>query len=246
MQEIQNLVIIMLIVFTTGLSLMGVFFFILINKYRKNLEKRQREALNNIIVGQDNERVRIARDLHDEMGPELSNIIFTLDGVKTQEPEIREMIEVSKGELKAAVQRLRNISHDLMSLSLIRYGLSDAIKEMIERQAQNELKIDFQSNCSGLDFNDAVKSHLFKISQELLYNTHKHSQATEVHMRLNQDTVKKHLEFTYSDNGIGNQGQKTTMGIGLKNIYTRVDLMNGKVQINMDNGFACNISVELT
>ena len=245
MSESEELILILIIVFTLCLFLMGVFFFVLINKYRKNLERRQREALNNIIVGQDNERIRIARDLHDEMGPELSNIIFSLDGIKSDAPEIVKMVEKSKSELKNAVKRLRNISHDLMSQSLIRYGLNDAIKEMIDRQANQGININYESNCHDVEFPDVVKSNLFRIAQELLYNTQKHSRATEVHIRLEHDPAKNQLLFTYTDNGVGDQGNKNTAGIGIKNIYTRVGLMNGTAQISMDQGFKCSILVAM-
>ncbi|MCW3117718.1 MAG: two-component sensor histidine kinase [Chitinophagaceae bacterium] len=245
MSQKENLIIILVVLFTTCLFLLGVFFFILVNKYRKNLERRQREALSNLIIGQDNERQRIARDLHDEMGPELSNVIFSLDGIKSSHPEVLETVEKSKNELKAAIKRLRNISHDLMSLSLIRYGLTDAIREMVDRQSQSEIRIHYDSDATGKEMNDAVKSHLFRIAQELLYNTQKHSQATEVQIGLHLDKVKNQLLFTYSDNGIGNQGNKETMGIGLKNIHTRVDLMQGTIEISMDKGYQCTIMVGL-
>jgi signal transduction histidine kinase len=244
MPQQENLIFILIVLFTTCLFVMGVFFFILVNKYRKSLERRQKEALNNLIVGQDNERERIARDLHDEMGPELSNLIFSLDGIKSEAPAVIEMVEKSKMELRDAIKRLRNISHDLMSQSLIKYGLYDAIKEMVERKAHSAIRIDYQSNCADIEFRDSIKSNIFRITQELLYNTYKHSGATEVDIKLEHQADKQQLLFTYSDNGIGNKENKTT-GIGIKNIYTRVGLMNGTFHVDMNNGFKSIIVVDL-
>lgn len=245
MSESEKLTIILVVIFTTCLFVMGVFFFILIAKYRSNIEKRKDEALNNLIVGQDNERERISRDLHDELGPEMATIILTLDGIKSGDQAVIDVVNKSKADLKTAIKTVRNISHDLMSLSLLKYGLSDALQEMIDRQANDKVEVKYTSNCSGTEFNDAIKSHLFKITQELLYNTKKHSKATKVQIHMHLDQENKELQFNYSDNGVGDQGSKAGQGIGIKNIHTRVGLMNGIIRMDTQNGYSVAITVKL-
>lgn len=245
MSESEKLTLVLVVLFTTCLFVMGVFFFVLINRYRRNLEKRKNEALNNLIVGQDNERERISRDLHDELGPEMATIILTLDGIKSTDQAVIEVVNKSKADLKTAIKSVRNISHDLMSLSLLKYGLSDALHEMIDRQANDKVEVKYTSNCAGTEFNDAIKSHLFKITQELLYNTKKHSNATKVQIHLNLNQESRELQFTYSDNGVGDQGNKNNQGIGIKNIHTRVGLMNGSIRMDTQNGYLVAITVKL-
>lgn len=244
MSQLAEFVIVLVGSFSLVLILMGVFFFVLINKYRVNLLKKQAEALNNFILGQDEERQRLARDLHDEMGPHLSNIVFTVDQIKDNSSDIPAIVNETKQQIKKAIRDIRTISHDLMSQSLIKFGLVEAIKEMIERQSDKVIKIAFTSNSSGLEYSDSVKSHLFKITQELVYNSNKHSNGTLISLEIMIDAEKRLLIYTYKDNGQG-QGDFNLKdaGIGLKNISTRVELMKGQIEIKMTDGFYSRITL---
>lgn len=244
MSQLAVFVIVLVGSFSIVLILMAFFFFVLINKYRKNLLKKQAEALNNFILGQDEERQRLARDLHDEMGPHLSNIIFTVDQIKENSQGIAEIVDSTKQQIKKAIQDIRTISHDLMSQSLIKFGLVEAIKEMIERQSENAINVSFSSNSNGLEYGDTIKSHLFKITQEMVYNSNKHSKASLISLEISIDPNKRYLVYTYKDNGVGNKNFNTQdAGIGLKNIKTRVELMNGQIEINMSDGFYSRITL---
>lgn len=244
MPKIAEFIIVLVVSFSVCLTLMALFFFILINKYRRNLEKKQKEAINNLLIGQDNERQRLARDLHDEIGPQLSSIVMMIGSIKIDNPENAELVADIRNTIKASLQDVRRISHDLMSQSLVKYGLVEGINEMIQRRKTSQLKIHFQTNSSGMEYSDHIKSHLFKITQELLYNTDKHSQATEVTIVLTLNHGTQNLVYTYNDNGIGNPMFKDSeAGIGLKNIKTRVGLMNGTIDIDMKNGFTTMIKL---
>jgi signal transduction histidine kinase len=244
MSQLAEFVIVLVGSFSIILILMAIFFFVLINKYRVNLLKKQAEALTNFIHGQDEERQRLARDLHDEMGPHLSNIIFTVDRIKDNVQEIPAIVAETKTQIKKAIQDIRTISHDLMSKSLIKFGLVEAIKEMIDRQSENAIKISFTSNSSGLEYDDMIKSHLFKITQEMVYNSNKHSKASLISVEITIDPAKRYLIYTYKDNGTGNKNfNSQDAGIGLKNISTRVELMKGHIEINMKDGFYSRITL---
>lgn len=244
MSKILEFVIVLAVTFSVVLTLMAVFFFVLINKYRKNLVIKQKEALSNLIIGQEEERQRLARDLHDEMGPQLAGIIFTVDRVKTDDPAIQEIITETKSELKKAIQEIRHISHALMSQSLIKYGLVEAMHEMIDRQPNTAIKIDFKTNSEGNEYDDSIKSHLFKIAQEMVYNSNKHSNATLISVELMIDESARSLTYTYKDNGEGKADfNPLEAGIGIKNIKTRVDMMNGKIHLDLTHGFFCQINL---
>lgn len=243
MSQLAEFVIVLVGSFSVILILMAIFFFVLINKYRRNLLKKQNEALTNFILGQDEERERLARDLHDEMGPQLSNIIFTVDQIKVDDTHVQAVVTETKQEIKKSIQDIRTIAHDLMSQSLIRFGLTEAIKEMIERQSANAIKVSFTSNSDGTEYNDLIKSHLFKITQEMVYNSNKHSKASNISIEITINPEKRSLIYIYKDNGVGRKDDQPVSGIGLKNIRTRVELMKGQFELSMREGFYAKITI---
>lgn len=244
MPENEKIILVMVIVFTICLTLMGVLFFLLINKYRKSIEKKKNEALNNLIVGQDNERERLARDLHDQMGPQINAIAAYISSVKADSTEVQEVLNESKEELWKASQEVRNISHDLMSTSLRKYGLIEAVRKMIDRNKHQQIAFKLHYNSEGELLDDQVCSHFYRIIQELMYNTIKHSDATDASIDFNINEETRQLTFSYTDNGKGNPDfDISNSGIGISNIKTRVMLMKGKVDFNMKNGFKSEIKV---
>jgi signal transduction histidine kinase len=221
---------------------MAVFFFVLIRKFRINLEQRRREAITNLLLGQENERLRMARDLHDEIGPQLSTIYASMGFLDVNDEKSKAMVDELKSTMKAAIQNVRSVSHDLMSQSLKKYGLIEGINEIIQRKKNSPFEIKLESNSDGMEYNDTIKSNLYKITQELIYNSEKHSQATLVQVKIELKPESKELLYEYSDNGVGNPNyDEKEAGIGIKNIHTRVDLMNGKIHFDMKNGFVCKI-----
>lgn len=244
MAESEKLIIFLVIIFSCFLLAMGVFFFVLFNKYHRSLKLRQMEALNNLIIGQDNERERIARDLHDEVGPELSSIIFTMDEIKSVEPTILEVKQRAKTRLKEAIGTIRQISHDLKPITLAKYGLVESIYEIIDKNKKT-IPIEFTTNLKSEKFNDLIESHLDKIIKELIYNTQKHSQASSIAINVTYNENKKQIEFNYCDNGQNSfNATHERTGIGIKNINTRVGLMNGNIHIDRTNGFKTSIIIK--
>lgn len=244
MSQIAEFILVLVGSFSIILTLMAVFFFVLIAKYRQNLLKQQNQALNNLIIGQDVERERLARDIHDEMGPQLAGVIFCIDAIKSTGPEALEAVNEAKTELRKAIQDLRKISHDLMSQSLIKYGLVAAIEELIYRQPPDAIKIKLTTNSTGLEYGDEIKSHLFRITQELIFNSNKYSEAESIFINLLVDTETRALKFVFKDNGKGNPDYDPSKGgIGLKNISTRVGLMNGTLEVDMKKGFLAVIKL---
>jgi signal transduction histidine kinase len=241
MQIGENVSSILIIVFSLVLAILGFFFAVLVSKFYNKLKKRQKEALNNLIVGQNNERERLSRDLHDELGPTLSAIIFTLDAIKSENAEDIENKDLAKMQLKEAVTKVRQISHNLTSHTLKKYGLVSAITDIIDSSKRGGQLIVFNTNCQSCIFAENIESHLYKITQELILNTQKHSKARQINIDLQKNNEKYIYSFT--DNGIGFKEQANlTHGIGLKNILTRVELINAKIKINGDNGF--NLIIE--
>lgn len=241
MLEESKVAITMVIVFTFFLALMCVFFFILIRIFQQNLERRQKEALKNLIIGQDNERERLSRDMHDQLGPQLNAIAMYADSIKTNDAALKVSLDEIKEELWNSVKEVRNISHDLMSTSLRKYGLIEAIKKLIARN-KSGLNIELESDTDTELLSDLQISSLYNIIKELVYNTIKHAEASKAMIKFEVNSDSKTFFFTYKDNGKGNANfNQKEVGIGLNNIRTRVKIMDGKVDFDMSNGFLCTI-----
>jgi signal transduction histidine kinase len=244
MYQDQQIIIILVVVFTICLFTMGVFFFVVINKYHKNLNYKQKEALSNLILGQDNEQQRIARDLHDEMGPAISNVLFNVDKISANDPITVKLTTDIKNDLNQVIRRLRQISHNLMPQSLKKYGLVDALKDMVHINQYLNFTFEFSSNTDFVDLEDQAKMNIYNIVQELLYNSSKHSNASKVKLDLQYDEISRDLLMHYSDNGVGfENGILIKHGIGIKNIFTRVKLMNGEIEISGTHGFEVMIKL---
>ena len=232
---------ILVLVFSLTLLIMGVFFTVLIIIYFKKINLKQKESLNNILIGQENERERLSRDLHDELGPTLSTIIFTVDAIKSDNEENNKNKELAKNQLKESIAKVRQISHNLTSLSLKKYGLVNAISELIDSNKKGNQTIIFTTNCQNSKFAKETEIHLYKIIQELIINTQKHSEASKIIIDLQNFNNK--FYFEYSDDGNGFKERSIiNEGIGMKNIYTRAGLINAKIQVIGENGF--NLKIE--
>ncbi|MDP2175711.1 MAG: histidine kinase [Bacteroidota bacterium] len=241
MQIESNVSSILVLVFSLTLLIMGVFFTVLIIIYFKKINLKQKESLNNILIGQENERERLSRDLHDELGPTLSTIIFTVDAIKTDNEENNKNKELAKNQLKESIAKVRQISHNLTSLSLKKYGLVNAISELIDSNKNGNQTFVFTTNCQNSKFIKENEIHLYKIIQELIINTQKHSEANKIIIDLQNYNNK--FYFEYSDDGNGFKERSIlNEGIGMKNIYTRVGLINAKIQVIGEKGF--NLKIE--
>lgn len=235
MSQTEKITLFLIITFTVILFIMGLFFFYLFQKYHAKLIQRQQEALNNLLIGQEIERERLARDIHDTINPELSSIIFTIDRIKTEDSEIIELKEKSKSSLHQSIKHVRQISHNLTSFTLSKYGLAEAIEDYIEELNTN-IKFHFDTDCYNLKFNSDTKIHVFKILQELCQNSIKHSHAKMVKISFNE--MPNEFIFHYEDDGKGYDNTEVfNNGIGVKNMKTRAGILNAKLNIQGNNGF---------
>ena len=233
-------------VFTILLTVLVLFFFMLINRYRKVMERKQNEVLRNLILGQDTERERISRDLHDQIGAQLNAIALTIDSFKSKETINFELLQETKQDLWKSQQDIRNISHDLMASSLRRYGLTEAIRKMINRNSGHGFNLFLEENTNGEELSDAQMSHIYNICRELIFNTHKHSRAKNAYIRMVIIRELKKFRFSYRDDGLGSSDKnKDQNGIGISNIQTRVKMMNGRFDYSLDSGCKAEIEIDI-
>src|SRR5258706_2519427 len=189
----------------------------------------------------EQEGIRIARELHDELGSELSSLRWDLEDVydAISKFEDRSQIEESLQKMTAmmrlaetTINNVRRISSELRPIALDDLGLTDAI-EWQARQFQERTGIMVECDCTleNVDLTREQSTAAFRISQEALTNILRHAQATKVHIQLNKENGD--LVLTISDNGRGiteseKSGQST---LGLLGMRERAHLVGGKIDI---------------
>ncbi|MEM6633728.1 MAG: tetratricopeptide repeat protein, partial [Bacteroidota bacterium] len=243
-----------------GLGALGLFFLFLwyVNNKRQQLLKQrlialqkeqEAENLRFMISGEERERQRIARELHDGMGSLLASVKFMFNAVQNDAPDIRTISNYQKADqmLDKACQEVREISHNLMPGVLDQYGLEYAIQQEIRMlQDANDLEIDFITY--GLDQQDLgynLQMSVYRITQEMLRNISKHAEATEVLVQLQVE--EEMLMLTVEDNGKGFDPEevKNSNGIGLENMHSRVVYLQGKMEVDSQIGKGTSIQVEI-
>ncbi|KAA3643637.1 MAG: sensor histidine kinase [Bacteroidetes bacterium] len=191
-----------------------------------------------MLKGQEKERERIAQDLHDRLGGTLAALKLSL-----RRPEN----SVGKEDLAIvdeAVNEVRSIAHNLSSGLLQKYGLNEALlqlKQTIERTSGIQLKVYLHQDIALLD--QTAILGLYRIVQELVSNTLKHANASEISVQTNSDGNTFNL--IYEDNGKGFNPKEVKQGIGLENIKARVKKMNGSLHVDAEKGRGSIFIIEL-
>lgn len=228
---------------TLGMMLLAFtvfYFFITYQKrmLRKQLElnetraRQQEEIIANTILAQENERKRIARDLHDEVGAMLSVVKLNVGRIekKTEEAGAKELAGETKKYLDDVITQVRRISRALLPPSLEKLGLWSAVEELTSWINKSEqIKIECFKRGEPFRFESSKELAFFRIAQELLNNAMKHSSATliEVNFRF----CNEKLAFTITDNGQGFDLAGKSSGLGLKNLESRSELAGARFKL---------------
>lgn len=211
-------------------------------------EKRkiQEESLKAIIETQEAERSRIGRDLHDDVGAQLSTLKLFLGSIKSKSgKEQEELIDYSGSILDSAIHDIRSILINLSPKVLDEYGYVKAVEELVNKiNSSNVLK--FELSVHGLDkrLDPKLENSLYRITQELINNSLKYSWAK--HIILDILRREDRIVLMYEDNGRGCDLMAASRGFGLTNIRTRVKMFNGQVFFDSSpgNGFRCEIEMD--
>lgn len=210
------------------------------SKLQSTIITQQALATNAVIEAEENERKRIASDLHDGIGQMMSAAKMNLSAL---EYEINFHSEKQKHNYEKIVslvdescREVRTVSHNMMPNALMASGLPEALQKFIDRI--NIKGMDIHLHTDGLDgsLDSNIKSVLYRIVQECVNNVLKHAQATHLDIAVLKD--EDGINATIEDNGIGfdTSGLNDFGGIGLKNIMRRISYLKGKVEWNSTPG----------
>jgi signal transduction histidine kinase len=216
---------------------------------QQKLEKIRTESqiriLNATLDGKETERKQIAETLHDSVSALLSSANLHLQACKKIfKGPIPLEVDKSQDIIHEASQKIRDLSHTLVSSILLKFGLAYAIKDMAEKYSNSQLEILYETqNIQRYDQDFEIKLH--NIIQELINNTLKHSEATTASILLVENDEK--LLLSIKDNGKGFDKLQVPKkdGLGINQIDARIHMMKGKFDIKSKNNKGTLVTIEL-
>ncbi len=191
------------------------------------------DSLKSFLEGEEKERQRLSRELHDGIGQYLIAIKMKLESLLyLEQSDVKEQIRRIKDDFDQTVEEIRRISNNLKPSVLEAFGIVYALRNLcVETSEQTGINVGlhFKGDLESLDM--TIKTYIFRIAQEALNNVVRHSGATLADLRL--DRKMDDVYFSISDNGKGfHPGQTNTpSGHGMNNMHERVNLLNGTIDI---------------
>ena len=212
--------------------------------------EKQLQAVDAILQGQEEERSRLAKDLHDGLGGMLSGVKISFSNMKenlVMDASSAAVFERSINQLDNSIRELRKVAHNLMPEALVKFGLIDATKDFCNTMAlSSNVKINCENFGEKRILGNTADIYIYRIVQELVNNAIKHAAATQILVQLS--TTNNRVLITVEDDGKGFDKNilDSENGIGLSNIKHRVDYFKGKIEINSKLGAGTSINIELT
>lgn len=249
--------IILVIIFTIAILLfMAVSLFVFFYFARKKIITTEREKANLVVQHQKNllyetiatqeeERKRIAQDLHDDISSKLNIVslnanLLLEDGLDSEE---RKTLATSILEISSTtLENSRRIAHDLLPPTLDKFGLDAAIQELADEYNQSrKVKVVYNSSYKDKMLLPEQELHIFRIIQEAINNSIRHGKAEKVNIVLETDPFR----LIYTDNGKGFDMEKVKekKGLGLKNMESRAAMLNGNLKFESALNEGVNIEI---
>lgn len=232
-----------------GAAILGiilVYFIITIIHHQRRAVKFSEEKIRSEISTLEKDRARIVADIHDELGPLLSTVRMQLNSLETPIEQDHVLIEKASTHLDNVLERIREISRDLMPQALIRKGLLTALEEFIgELNAGTGPVLTLEAPIQ-LDLPKDFEINIYRILQEIINNALKHAQATTIQVSIEQSPEQ--VRLSVSDNGRGFVPETInadSAGLGLKNIMSRVDIMKGDLYLDSSPGKGTRYTIEI-
>ncbi|MEO0895792.1 MAG: sensor histidine kinase [Bacteroidota bacterium] len=241
-----------------GLLLLSLLLFLITYRQRQRkklmqerlhtLEKEiETQNLRAVLQGEEKERQRVGRELHDGLGALLASIKALFQTLEVEFPGANSSKHYQKADelLDHACQEVRSISHNMVSTSLQEYGLEQAIYSLAQlTQNNHHLQVEpilFGNMDSAAE---EVQISIYRMVQELLRNIVKHAEAKEVLIQVSAE--EDQILVTVEDDGKGFDATEVlNKGIGLQNIKTRIDYLKGNMEIDSQKGVGTTVLLEI-
>ena len=217
-----------------------------------DLEKeKQLAATEAVLKGEEQERTRLAKDLHDGLGGMLSGIKYsfqTMKGNLVMTPDNQQSFERSMDMLDSSIKEMRRVAHNMMPEALVKFGLNIALKDFCNDINQSgALQVSYQSiGIENAVIEQTTAITIYRIVQELINNTMKHAAAKSAIVQVSK-TSDAIISITVEDDGKGFDPViiQEAKGIGWSNIHSRVKYLKGKVDVRSEAGKGTSVLIEL-
>ena len=242
----ENKILYITLLLSLIIAVIIIYFFASIIRYHRRYMKLQREKIFAEITIRENERKRIAADLHDSLGPLLSAVKLNISSVDIPLPQDQEVLEKTGRYLDEIIGSMRRISYDLLPNTLERQGLVEAIREFVG-QVNLKKTIDIQLYVvKDIRVPKEKEIHIFRMIQEIVHNTIKHAGAKHLQIGLSEEAG--HLLFLTKDDGKGfdrEKEQSRSSGLGLKSLESRCEILNGILSLESRPGAGTNYFIKI-
>src|SRR5258708_30487642 len=233
------------LILTTGLVLFIIFHQRKVIRYQNKLQQMEQEQqkilLNASIKLQEEERQRLAADLHDDAGPLLATVRLYLNENLVNQDKATQLQSIFQARqiIDDTIQLVRNISHSLMPPTLKNFGLESAINDLFQKISGSGT---MNASSRFHDYRERLKPEkelvVFRIVQELVNNILKHSNSSFIHLTQNEHGEKFYLRIHHDGRGIVQSDfeklNKSNIGLGLKNISSRLLMVHGNINLQKD------------
>ncbi|MEO5942686.1 MAG: sensor histidine kinase [Ferruginibacter sp.] len=235
------------------------FFYYRYSQQKKILQQQKITELENeklltatqaIVQGQEEERTRLAKDLHDGLGGILSSTKYSLGNMKQNliiTPENAAAFERTMDMLDQSIKELRRVAHNMMPETLMKLSLSEALQDYCMQVTQSgALKVSYQNfGTEDLTLENSTKITVYRIIQELINNAIKHANAQTADVQLIYNENKLNITVEDDGNGFDKTLLENASGIGYKNLQSRVDFLKGTIDIQSQLKKGTSVYIEI-
>lgn len=227
-------------------------------KHKQNLQQRriteletqqQLTAAEAVLKGEEQERTRLAKDLHDGLGGMLSGIKYSLSNMKgnlIMTPDNAQAFERSMDMLDSSIKEMRRVAHNMMPEALVKFGLDTALNDFCTDVNQSGIvRVNYQSiGLEGAALSQTIAITVYRIIQELLNNVMKHASAKSVVVQVSK--TNDEISITVEDDGKGFDSTilNGTKGMGWENIQSRIAYLKGKLDVQSEPGKGTSVLIE--
>jgi signal transduction histidine kinase len=246
----------MLIIFLSVVLLLGLTMYTYLSYLRSKKQKEIDDAIivekelrsKSIIEAEEKERLRIARDLHDGVAQTMTAAKMQLEHFMDQIPEdspLNDSLKNAFDLIKDASKEVRDVSHSMVPNALLKSGLVAAIRDFVQRMGSEKLKINLVVMGLKDRLHENVETVVYRVLQELVNNIIKHAAATDITIQLLHEKSELHIMVEDNGKGFDIQTLNENAGMGLKNITSRVEYLNGHVHFDSSIGNGTTVMIDI-